>query len=66
MAYSSLTNKLLLVGDDLYTQMVLKKFQGSSVEEEVCFDTENAPAFMQAGDISDRIITDLNIPQISR
>jgi len=65
MAYASLTNKLLMVEDDLRMRMVLKKFLGIAVEGEVCSERENAPAFTRADDIPDRIITNLNTPQVS-
>jgi len=65
MSYSGLNNKLLVIEDDLYMQMVLKEYLGFAFEVVVCADGLSALAFIQAGNIPDAIITDLNIPQFS-
>ncbi len=60
MAYAILTKKLLALEDDLYMQKALKKFLGGALETAVYSDRGNAPAFLQAGDISDSLTTGIN------
>jgi len=57
--------KILVVEDDLYMQAILKQYLGSTYEVEICDDGISAMSFLQAGDLPDLIISDLNTPKLN-
>ncbi len=59
------TTKILVVEDDAYMQLILKKFLSKVYEIEICNDGMDALSFMQNGNIPDLVITDLNTPKLS-
>lgn len=57
--------KILIVEDDNYMQLILKKFLSKAYETKICPNALDALAFMQSGNIPDLVITDLNTPNLS-
>jgi DNA-binding response OmpR family regulator len=57
--------KILIIEDDNYMQLILKKFLGKSYELEICPSALEALSFLQNGNIPDLIISDLNTPNLS-
>lgn len=57
--------KILIVEDDAYMQLILKKFLSKAYEIEICTNAMDALSFMQNGNIPDLVITDLNTPKLS-
>jgi DNA-binding response OmpR family regulator len=57
--------KILIIEDDNYMQLILKKFLGKSYELEICPSALEALSFLQNGNIPDLVISDLNTPNLS-
>jgi CheY-like chemotaxis protein len=58
--------KILIIEDDNYMQLILKKFLGKSYELEICPSALEALSFLQNGNIPDLIISDLNTPNLAK
>lgn len=56
--------KILVIEDDVFMQTILKGFLGRIYEIEMSNDGIAAMAYLQAGNIPDLIITDLNTPKM--
>ncbi|GAB2705645.1 response regulator [Mucilaginibacter koreensis] len=66
MAFTDSGNtKILIVEDDAYMQLILKKFLSKSYEIEICTTAMDALSFLQSGNLPDLVITDLNTPKLS-
>jgi DNA-binding response OmpR family regulator len=57
--------KILIIEDDNYMQLILKKFLGKAYEIEICPSALEALSFLQSGNIPDLVISDLNTPNLS-
>jgi len=57
--------KILIVEDDNYMQLILRKFLGKSYELEICPSALEALSFLQNGNIPDLVISDLNTPNLT-
>jgi len=57
--------KILIVEDDSYMQLILKRFLSKVYELEICTTALDALSFMQSGNIPDLVISDLNTPNLS-
>ena len=57
--------KILIVEDDAYMQLILKKFLSKVYEIEICTTAMDALSFLQNGNLPDLVITDLNTPKLS-
>jgi DNA-binding response OmpR family regulator len=57
--------KILIIEDDNYMQLILKKFLGKAYEIEICPSALEALSFLQNGNIPDLVISDLNTPNLS-
>jgi DNA-binding response OmpR family regulator len=57
--------KILIVEDDAYMQLILKKFLSKVYEIEICATAMDALSFLQNGNLPDLVITDLNTPKLS-
>jgi len=57
--------KILIIEDDNYMQLIMKRFLGKSYEIEICPSALEALTFLQNGNIPDLVISDLNTPNLS-
>jgi DNA-binding response OmpR family regulator len=57
--------KILVIEDDNYMQLILKKFLSKTYEIEICTTALDALSFLQNGNIPDLVISDLNTPNLS-
>ena len=57
--------KILIIEDDNYMQLILRKFLGKSYELQICPSALEALSFLQDGNIPDLVISDLNTPNLS-
>jgi len=57
--------KILIVEDDLYMQLILKEFLSNQYKTEIFVNGMDALAAIQAGNIPDLIISDLNTAKIT-
>lgn len=57
--------KILIVEDDAYMQLILKKFLSKAYEIEICTNAMDALSFLQSGNLPDLVISDLNTPKLS-
>lgn len=57
--------KILIIEDDNYMQLILRKFLGKAYEIEICPSALEALSFLQDGNIPDLVISDLNTPNLS-
>ncbi|WDF53672.1 response regulator transcription factor [Mucilaginibacter sp. KACC 22063] len=57
--------KILVVEDDAYMQLIVKKFLSKSYDVELKPTAMDAISYVQNGNIPDLIITDLNTPNLS-
>ncbi|QJD94578.1 response regulator transcription factor [Mucilaginibacter robiniae] len=57
--------KILVIEDDNYMQLILKKFLSKAYEIEICPTALDALSFLQNGNIPDLVISDLNTPNLS-
>ncbi|WP_345949083.1 MULTISPECIES: response regulator transcription factor [unclassified Mucilaginibacter] len=57
--------KILIIEDDNYMQLILRKFLGKAYELEICPSALEALSFLQNGNIPDLVISDLNTPNLS-
>jgi DNA-binding response OmpR family regulator len=56
--------KILVVEDEITMQTILKRFLSNNYEVWICEDSLDALSFLQAGNIPDLIISDLNTPKL--
>lgn len=61
----SLQSSILIVEDDVFMQAILKEFLQQTYKVEACGNGLDALSHLQAGNIPDLIIMDLNIPRLS-
>ncbi len=59
------STKILIVEDDTYMQLILKKFLSKTYEIEICTNALDALSFLQNGNLPDLVISDLNTPKLS-
>ncbi len=57
--------KILIIEDDNYMQLILRKFLGKAYELEICPSALEALSFLQNGNIPDLVISDLNTPNLT-
>jgi DNA-binding response OmpR family regulator len=57
--------KILIIEDDDYMQLIMKRFLGKTYEIEICSSALEALTFLQNGNIPDLVISDLNTPNLS-
>ncbi len=57
--------KILIIEDDNYMQLIMKRFLGKAYEIEICPSALDALTFLQNGNIPDLVISDLNTPNLS-
>lgn len=57
--------KILIIEDDNYMQLILKRFLSKAYEIEICPTALDALSFLQNGNIPDLVISDLNTPNLS-
>lgn len=57
--------KILVVEDDSFMQAILKQYLGQTYSVNICEDGVEALLHMQAGNVPDLIISDLNTPGIN-
>ena len=57
--------KILIIEDDNYMQLIMKRFLGKSYEIEICPSALEALTFLHNGNIPDLVISDLNTPNLS-
>lgn len=57
--------KILIIEDDNYMQLIMKRFLGKAYEIEICPSALEAITFLQNGNIPDLVISDLNTPNLS-
>jgi DNA-binding response OmpR family regulator len=57
--------KILIIEDDSYMQLILKKFLSKTYEIQSCTTALDALSFLQNGNIPDLVISDLNTPNLS-
>ncbi len=57
--------KILIIEDDNYMQLIMKRFLGKAYEIEICPSALEALTFLQNGNIPDLVISDLNTPNLS-
>jgi DNA-binding response OmpR family regulator len=58
-------SKILIIEDDNYMQLIMKRFLGKAYEIEICPSALEALTFLQNGNIPDLVISDLNTPNLS-
>ncbi len=56
---------ILIIEDDNYMQLIMKRFLGKAYEIEICPSALEALTFLQNGNIPDLVISDLNTPNLS-